>query len=238
MASVTFLGVTFNTTAGNKTVTATPAVNDLIVIFACTSGLAGGTTSCTDDNSSGTYTKVDVDRTGFSTTGVLQCYVRTALVPAASSTIFTANQASSSGGGLAVYSVAGMVLTGSSAVRRSSGESTGTSGFTPAPILSTIGGGLSPVDKNPILMAVACGTNSSTNFTPRTVPAYTEGQDNGYNTPATGLESGFINEGEFSGTITWGSTAPSTYASLVIELETQMRAFTPMIFPGDPAMVM
>ena len=32
-AAVTSLGETWNTTAGNKTVTATPAVNDLIVVI-------------------------------------------------------------------------------------------------------------------------------------------------------------------------------------------------------------
>lgn len=51
MAAVTRAGNTWDTTAGNKTVTATPAAGDLIVVIAATSGLAGGTISVTDNNS-------------------------------------------------------------------------------------------------------------------------------------------------------------------------------------------
>lgn len=228
MAAVTFAGSTWDTNAGNKTVTATPAVGDLIVIVAATSGLAGGTTACSDDNSAGAYTQVDSDRTGFSTTGVLTIWVRTALVPAASSTIFTASQASSSGGGLAVYRVSGMSLTGASAVRSNGGESSGGSGVAPAPVLSQ-----APLAKNPIIAAACCGTNASTNFTARSAPAYSEDTDLGYNTPATGLYTMHIDRGENSATITWGSTAPSTFASVAIELDTQERGFSAMNFQ-DP----
>ena len=93
-------------------------------------------TGVTDNNSAGTYTQVDTDRTGFSTTGVLTVWVRTALITAASSTIFTAAQVGSTGGGLHVYRLSGMTLLGASAVRSSGGQSTGTSGTTPAPVLS------------------------------------------------------------------------------------------------------
>lgn len=210
---VTFAGTTWNTVAGDKTVTATPAVNDLIVIVAATSGLAGGTTACSDDNSSGTYTQVDVDRTGFSTTGVLTMWVRNALIPAANSTVFTASQVGSSGGGLHVYRVAGVFLTGSSAVRSSGGESSGGAGTTPAPVLS-----LTPNPRNVIFTACCAGANAAV-MNPRA--GYTEGADSGYNSPATGMGSAYLNSGEGTATLTYGGTTSTTFASIAIELNTQ-----------------
>jgi hypothetical protein len=212
MASIALLGtVTFNTTGGSTTVTTTPAVGDLIVVVAASSGLAGGTTAVTDNNSSGTYTQVDVDRTGFSTTGVLTVWVRTALVTAASSTIFTAAQVGSSGGGLAVFAVKGMNLVGAAAVRSSGGQDTIASG-TPAPVLS-----LAPNPRNPILTACCDGANSSPVATGRT--GYTVSSGN-YNTPATNISVGVLNSGESTATITWGGAATGQFASVAIELNT------------------
>lgn len=216
MAEITSAGSTWNTTAGDKTVTATPAVGDLIVIVASTSGLAGGTTACSDDNSSGTYTQVDSDRTGFSTTGVLTVWVRTALIPAATSTVFTASQTGSSGGGLVVLRVSGMALTGASAVRSNGGQSTGTAGTTPAPALNQ-----TPHARNPVITAVSNGTNGG-GTTART--DYTDVAVTGYNTPATGLDVCYKPRGENSATITWGGTSATAFASVAIELETQERS--------------
>jgi len=213
MASIALLGtITFNTTGGSTTVTATPAVDDLIVIVAASSGLAGGTTAVTDNNSSGTYTQVDSDRTGFSTTGVLTVWVRTAKIPAASSTVFTAAQVGSTGGGLAVYAVKGMNLLGASAVRSNGGQSTVASG-TPAPVLSLI-----PNPRNPILTACCDGTNSSPVATGRT--GYTVSSGN-YNSPATNMSIGVLDSGESTDTITWGGAASGQFASVAIELDTQ-----------------
>ena len=215
MAAVTHAGTTFDTAAGNKTVTATPAYGDLIVVLAATSGLAGGTTAVTD-NKGGTYIQVDIDRTGFSTTGVLTAWVRESFVDQAVSTIYTAAQGGSSGGGLTVYRVSDMNNVGALAVCGSGGQSTGTSGTTPAPVLSR-----TPLTANVVIGAVANGSNTAA-LTPRASPAYTEAPtpDVGYNVPATGLDCMFINSGETSATITWGGTSPSIFASIAIELDT------------------
>jgi hypothetical protein len=212
MAVLTNAGSTFNTTAGSKTVTATPAIDDLIVVIASTSGLAGGTTAVTDDNSSGTYTQVDSDRTGFSTTGVLTVWVRNSLIPAASSTIFTAAQVGSTGGGLTVIRISGCTKPGAAAVRSNGGQSSGTAGTTPAPVLSS-----TPLSPNPIIAAVSNGTNSTTTVVQRT--GYTEAFDNGYNTPPTGLEVSYLSSGESSATITFGGTSVSIFASVAIEID-------------------
>lgn len=223
MARITSAGNTWNTTAGDKTVTATPAVNDLIVIVAASSGLAGGTTACSDNNSAGTYTQVDTDRTGFSTTGVLTVWVRTALIPAASSTIFTASQGSSSGGGLAVLRISGMQLTGASAVRSAGGQSTVASG-TPAPTLDKL-----PNPRNPIVTAVGSGSNGG-GTSVRT--GYTDVSIAGYNTPATGLDVCYLESGEFDDAITWGGAAPSQFASVAVELDTRERPYPGIDFGG------
>lgn len=210
MPVITSLGSTWNTTAGNKTVTAAPIAGSLIVVIASSSGLAGGTTSVTDDQS-GTYTQVDSDRTGFSTTGVLTVWVRNALIPTATSTIFTANQAGSTGGGLSVLNVQHMVDTGAGAVRSNGGQSTGTGGTTPAPVLNQ-----TPLFYNPVITAVSNGTNGG-GTAART--NYSDVAIAGYNTPATGLDLCFIDGEETTGTITWAGTSASAFASVAIELD-------------------
>lgn len=221
MASVTAAGTTWVTTGGDQTVVATPAALDLIVVVAPTSGLTGGTTAVSDNNADGrgTYVQVDQDRGGFSTVGVLTIWVRNSRIGSATSTTFTASQASSSGGGLCVLRVSGMSIAGLSAVRRigvatynTGGQASGTAATTPAPVLGAV-----PLTGNPIITAVCNGTNSTTTVVQRA--GYTEDFDNGYNTPATGLEVSHLNSGETSATITYGGTTASTFASVAIELD-------------------
>lgn len=226
MPAWTFAGTTWNTTAGNKTVTATPADGDLIVVVAgCT--LAGGTTAVTD-NDGGTYTLVDSDRTGFSTAGVLNVFVRDALITTPASTIFTAAQAGSTGGGLHVYRLSGMTLVGAAAVRSNGGQSSGTAGTTPAPALNQ-----APHARNPILIAVAAGANAAV-MVPRA--GYAEGADSGYNTPATGMGSAVLDSGENETTLTFGGTTSTTFASVAIEFESQERSYHGLDFASTAVM--
>ena len=217
MATITTAGNTWDTNAGNKTVTATPAVGDLIVIVASSSGLAGGTTACSDDNSSGAYVQVDTDRTGFSTTGVLTVWVRTTFIASASSTIFTASQGGSTGGGLVVLRIAGVRFLGASAVRSNGGQSSGTGGTAPAPVLS-----MTPVRNNPIITAVSNGTNGG-GTTNRT--GYTDVAVAGYNSPTTGLDVCWLNSCETTATLTWGGNSASTFASVGIEIDASELAY-------------
>ena len=210
-AVVSLLGTaTFNTTNGGaKSVTATPAVNDLIVIVAANSGSTSTTTAPTDNATGGTYTLVNtaVKATSADT---MQIYVRNNLITSATSTIFTQNQTTATGGGIVVLKITGMSKVGSAAIVQSAIQSNIASG-TPAPVL-----GATPKSYNPIIGAVFNASNVAT-LTPRT--GYTEVADLGYNSPATGLEVMYINSGETSGTITWGSTSPSAFASIAVELD-------------------
>jgi hypothetical protein len=209
--TVSLLGTpTFTTASGTKTVTTTPAVGDLIVIVTANSGSTTTTAAPTDNNSggSGTYTVVNtaVKATSADT---MQVWVRDALITSATSTVFTQAPGTTSGGGLVVIVCKGMDKAGSSAVVRSAIQSNIASG-TPAPVL-----GATPSSANAIIGAVFNASNPAA-LTQRT--GYTEIYDSGYNNPTTGLEVMYRNSGETSATITWGSTSPSAFASIALEL--------------------
>lgn len=212
MAAVTLLGTaTFNTTSGTKTVTATPAVGDLIVIVTAHSGNTS-TAAPTDNNSSGTYTLVNtaVKATSADT---MKVWVRNSLITSATSTVFTHAPGTSTGGGLAVLKITGMSLSGSSAIVRSGIQSNAASG-TPAPALGATPGAL-----NPIITAVFNAT-SPANVTART--GYTRIVNLGYSTPTTGLAVAHDDAGETSGTITWGGTSASAFASVAVEINARV----------------
>jgi hypothetical protein len=224
-ATVAVLGTSvFNTTAGNKTITATPTVGDLIVIITSATGVAS---SVADNGTGGTYTKVDSTRTGFSTSGNLEMWVRNSLVSSASSTVYTATQTSSTGGGLVILRITGMNLAGAAAVRSSGGQNSGTAATTPAPVLS-----LTPLSSNPIITAVSNGATAAS-ITPRT--GYTEDFDNGYSTPSTGLEVSHLASGETSATITYGAASTTAFASIAIELQYNTAPTVALNSPADTA---
>lgn len=212
MATVSLLGTaTFNTTSGTKTVTATPAVGDLIVIVTAHSGNTSAAAP-TDNNSSGTYTLAETSVKATSA-DTMRIFIRDSLIASATSTIFTHAPGASSGGGLVVLKVTGMSRTGASADKQSAKQDNQAAGGTPAPVLGT-----AVLTGNPVIGAVFNASNPAA-LTPRSSPAYTEAFDNGYNTPTTGLEVMYISSGETGTTITWGGTSATAFGSLVLELD-------------------
>lgn len=215
MATVTHAGATWNTTAGNKTVTATPAANDLIVAVQGSTNSAATGHAISDDNSggAGTYTQINVLATESGNGKRLGMWVRDALIVSGTSTIFTQTVSGNSGGGLSVYRISGMTKTGLTAILQNALQNEQAGSTTPAPVL-----GATPQSGNPIIGAVVNGTNPAT-LTPRT--GYTEAPtpDLGYATPTAGLEVCFLNSGETSATITWGGTSASVFCSFAIELD-------------------
>jgi hypothetical protein len=229
MASFTSAGSAWTTTAGNKTVTATPVAGDLIVVIVGTSGVSGGTTAVSDNNSDGkgVYTQIVAAWSGFSTTGRMTMWVRNFLVGSASSTVFTATQAGSTGGGLEVCRISGMTRTGIGAVRGCGGQSSGTAGTTPAPVLlarngTVFSGTQAALTGNLCLGAVASGSSAPAIIGPA---SWTESIDLAYLTPATSLETAFRNSGETGSTITWGSGIANAFASMAVELDTSVITF-------------
>lgn len=227
--TIVSLGTIFNTTAGDKTVVASPTLGDLIVVVAVATGVAGtvGAISVSDNQAganAAAYTKIGSSFTGFSTNGGLDMWIRNKLITSNASTTWTATQTSSTGGGLTVYRVASASVVGLGAIRGAGGQSTGASGGTPAPVLlrrvgTTFSGTQAALTTNGIITAVANGLNPA-GVTIRSSPAYTRDTDAGYNVPPTGQDVGHINSGETSATITWASTSVGvTFASMAIEID-------------------
>lgn len=218
-ATVTVAGTTWNTTAGNKTQTSTPAVSDLIIVITGTSGVAGGTTAVSDNNSDGlgAYTQITPQRTQSTNSKRLEMWVRNSLIGSGTSTIYTATQASSTGGGLTVLRVSGMTRTGSSAILQDAGQDEQAASSTPAPTF-----GATTLTGNVIIGAVVNGTNPATLTIPSGFAA--EAADVGYATPNTGLHVVYRNSGFVGTTVTWGSTSSNVYCDKVIELDTSVPA--------------
>lgn len=206
MAAVTLLGQLFNTNSGTQTVTATPAVNDLIVIVTAHTGNTSA--AAPTDDQSGTYTEI-TSAVKATSADTMRVFIRTALIPSAVSTVFTHAPGTSTGGGLVVLKVTGMSKTGATAARQSAKQDN-TAAATPAPTFAS-----ACLTGNAVIGAVFSSTaamNPPTN--------YTEQSDSNYLTPTTGLETVSRDSGETGTTITWGSATTTEFGSLVVELDT------------------
>lgn len=210
MAAVTLLGTaTFNTTSGTKSVTATPAINDLIIIITAHSG--NTSTAAPTDNQGGTYSLINsaVKATSADT---MRAWVRNDFIRAASSTVFTHAPGTTTGGGLAVLKVTGMLRCGITSAILQSAIQSNQAAATPAPVFAS-----AALTANACIGAAFSATNPAT-LTPRT--SWTERVDAGYSTPTSGLHVMSRDSGETGTTQTWGSAAATAFCSLVIELDT------------------
>lgn len=211
MATVTPRGIVFNTTAGAKTTGSfTPGAGDLLVAVV---GIATSDTAPTMSDTDATitgWTLVDSFRSQ-AATGGLRVYLSNQGASGAAITV-TMTPTADSGGGLAVLSVTNPAAFGSSGARTTGGQAD-VAAATPAPVL-----GLTPLATNPVIVAVMTNTNGTANSAPRT--GYTEAYDQGFTTPATGLEVQYRDSGETSATLTLGAAAPSTFASVAVEINT------------------
>jgi hypothetical protein len=209
MAAVTLLGTaTWNTTNGTKTVTATPAVGDLIVIITAHSGNSSSAAP-TDDNNGGTYTH-EKTAVKASSADRMSVWIRNDFIRSATSTIFTHAPGTTTGGGLVVLKITGMSRCGiTNAIVQSANQDNGAAA-TPSPVFAT-----GATTTNAIIGAVYNATNPA-GLTPRT--GYLERVDLGHNSPASGIEVMSRDSGETASIITWGGASASAWCSLVIEL--------------------
>jgi hypothetical protein len=219
MATGTDAGGQWNTTAGNHTVTATPAVGDLIVVISGQSGWASGeVTTITDNNSDGlgTYTRLGDATTplsqGGGTGGALWISVRNSLIGSASSTVFTATQTgTSTGGGLTVLRFSGMARVGSQAIKQSIGESSATENP------PTITFGATTLTGNPVILA-CMGEDNPLAITPPT--GFTEADDTGWATPTAGIEVCWDDSGNTATLFSWSGGATTDHNEVGLELDT------------------
>jgi hypothetical protein len=225
MAAVTLLGTPTLTTTNNatKAVTATPAAGDLIVLVVVNSGATAGTAP-TDNNADGNGTYTLAETCLLSTaTQYASVYIRDALVGSATSTVFTNNNTSNTGGGIAVLKVTGMSKTGATAKKQSAKQDSQSAG-TPAPAM-----GAAVLTTNPVVMAAVVndsspGHDGTSGLVPRT--SHGEVVDGGYSTPTTGLYVTTIDSGETGTTLTWGGAATASYGALAVELDASSSAIT------------
>src|SRR5262245_13100193 len=206
MPTVAHLVTTWVTTGGDATAVGTPAVGDLIAIVTSFSG--SPTADSIDDNNAGGGGQYD---NAVVASAQSHIWIRKNFITSATSTTFTARQTGSSGGGLSVYTISGMKRSGSYAVRQTGFEPTSGGSGTPVPKRWT-----TAQTDNPLVGAVRNGSNPAA-MTPPT--GWTEGFDNGFNTPTSGLETVFRSSGETLQTITWGSSSASAWNSVVAELD-------------------
>lgn len=228
MAAVTKLGETWNTTAGNKTVVATPAVGDLIVVVHGMSGWQAGDESTITDNNAdglGTYTKIGASplATEGGTNGALWISIRNALVGNGSSTTFMATNVGDNGGGLTVFKVTGMSLVGADAARQNKGEPG--QAENPPELFFT----LPTLTTNPIILAVF-GEDNPPALTPPT--DFTEHTDTGWATPASGIEVCSVDSGKTEQTYSWSGGALTDHCEVGVELDASAVADTlmPQVF--------
>lgn len=216
MAAVSLLGSTFTTTAGAKSVTASPAVGDLILILVQVSGDSTHSTP-TDNNSSGTYTPIGTQLSVDGRYG--QLYIRNSLISSAVSTIFTRETpGSDTGGGLAVIKVTGMSKVGSAAVRQTKQNSQEGTGASPATGTWTS----SKLTTNPIVGCLILSAAASASPT----IGYTELLDTVYLTPDVGIEVQKKDSGDTTNTMTWNFnvTTGRFYGAVGVELDASSSA--------------
>jgi hypothetical protein len=193
---------------GNRTVTITPAVGDLFVVFCNVSVNTNGTPTCSDGNG-GTYSLLK--SVGYnSSANTASFFVRNTLLINTTSTVITVETGSNTSGSVVVYALSGSSRTGQDAIVQTASQSNQAAGTTPAPTF------FAAAQTSNMTLG---GINNLSNPAALTPPtSWTEDQDVGQATPAEGLETVSRASGFTGTTITWGGTSPTAFASLICEI--------------------
>jgi hypothetical protein len=191
----------------------TPILSDLlIVIIAASETVTDPASSALTSSVGMTFTQI-ARATYRTSLDSLYMFVSNTLVSnAAAQTVSFAPADPASGTNICVVAVAGMKRSGLNAIRQFATQINQVAG-TPAPAFSR-----AALTENAVIGAIGNNTNPAT----MTVPAggWTENGDIGYITPTTGCEHVSRNSGFTGTTVTWGSASASTFASIIVELNT------------------
>jgi hypothetical protein len=220
----------------DRTVTITPAVGDLFVVFCNVSGNTNASPTCSDNNG-GTYDLV-LTALKNSSADTLSVFVRRTALPNTTSTVITVATGSNTAGEIIVIAYSGSLRYGSSAIRSKGSQANQASGGTPAPALN-----IAALTGNPTITCVANGTAGGSVIVPNA--SWTERQDVSQSTPTTGIEAATRDSGFTGTTITQGGTSSTAFASAAVELdstnqtddedwygETYLRSVVPGIVAG------
>lgn len=234
MATGTDAGGTWDTNAGNKTVVATPAASDLIVVVHGMSGWASGDDSVVTDNNAdgnGNYHRIGTATvpmsTGGGTAGALWISVRNYLIGSATSTTFTVTNTGDTGGGLTVLRFSGMQRTGHQAIRQWVGQSNQTEN--PPSILFNAFEDANTRTTNPIVLACFAEDNPAS-LTPPT--GFTEAEDTGYATPTSGVQVCWVDSGQNTDAYSWSGGAVTDHNEVGVELDARALAIRDLIGAG------
>jgi hypothetical protein len=205
-----------NTTTGTSpTATIIPVVGDLFVVFCQATGNTNAAPTCTDDNSSGTYTLISAQ--GSNTNGnFLSCFVRTALLGSTASTTVTVATGAHSAAEVCVIALSGASVAGAAAIVQSAVQANKAASTTPAPTF-----GSSVLVQDVVLSAVGNATNpAGVSVTENTSTwTWTRAQNTGQTGCGLGIEySGNAINALPGNAVTWGSTSASVYASIAVEV--------------------
>lgn len=203
-----------NTLQNYVTASFTPAANDLLVvgvIWSTASGTAAGSVAMS--NSAGlTFSQVNTTTSSGARQSLV--FIATALAANSSQTVtagVTPTGGVAAGGcNITVLRVAGMAKSGATAVLQSA-KSTSSPATTPAPAFAN-----AAAYYNPCIGFVFNASNPATMVQPA---LWTELNDSGYATVATGIESAARNSGFTNTTVTWASTTATASANYIIELD-------------------
>jgi hypothetical protein len=194
---------------GNRTATITPAVGDLLIIYCFVAANTNDTPTCSDNNGSGTYDRIDVMNASIAAINYrLSVFIRTALMVNTTSTTVTVATGSNTSGVVHVIAVSGMSRVGTDAVR-SKGSQNNQAAGTAAPVLNQ-----SALTGN--VTIVAHGSADTTTTAPTN---WTERQDTSQSNDTVALENATRDSG-FTGTaITFGAASSTVFCSHALELD-------------------
>jgi hypothetical protein len=216
LASSLLGAITFNTTAGSKTVVATPTLGDMIVVIVAATGVASGL-GVSDNNADnhGRYTQI-VSCVKNTSADQMAAFVRADPIRSATSTTWTSSgDGSSTGGGLYVMRMTGATLTGAAFIRQSGKQDNAAAGGTPTIPLS-----FAALTANSCISTIWDTTNAAPSIAVPTGWFLVANGDvnTSYNTPATGIQGTHIDTGFTGSTVTWGATLPSAFSALAFEM--------------------
>jgi hypothetical protein len=230
MATGTDAGGTWNTTAGNKTVVATPAANDLIVVVHGMSTWASGDNSLVTDSNldglGGSYYRIGTETVpaaqGGGTTGALWVSVRNALIGSGTATTFTVTNTGDTGGGLTVLRFSGMSHAGVDAIKQFKGEDNATENPPTITFTNTT------LTGNPVILA-CMGEDNPLAITQPT--GFTEADDTGWATPTTGIEVCWDDAGNTATLFSWTGGASTDHCEVGVELNTDTKPIIYVVMP-------
>lgn len=194
---------------GNRTAVITPAVGDLLVVYCFVAANTNDTPTCSDNNGSGTYDRIDVMNASISSINYrLSVFIRTALMANTTSTTITANTGSNTSGVVHAVAVSGMSRVGADAVR-SKGSQNNQAAGTAAPALNQ-----NALTGN--LTIAVCGSADTTTTQPTN---WTERQDTSQSNDTVALATATRDSGFTGTTITFGAAQSTVFCSHALELD-------------------